>query len=317
MKNSPLLWILPQQESTLPTSPFVLEPEASTLELTERVRAWASTFAQSFTSKGRLIPPRSWSAGWRKARWIRLLSCRTYTDCQQLRQCIGERWTLPQQDSRASLSALPGSGNRNRIPGISGRSFLDGSEQLSLGLFSSKTSRESSQLPPRSTKSPYCSASYATWRRLVTLRNGESIRRKKLGRPMRGPGYSLWPTVILSDGDKGATFHGNGSPNLSMALSLHPGQLRKEPSSMTTSPSEFSQVENWQTPTVGRTTPQDPEKQSQRRLRNGRNPDSKWLAALPDEIGGVPNPRWVEMLMGFPPGHMEIRNHTRPTGQGK
>lgn len=121
-----------------------------------------------------------------------------------------------------------------------------------------------------------------TWPRSGMMRSGIAYRLPPLEPPTGGIGSGSWPTPRAEDGE-------------STGMSAKRAATRA-PDNLPTA------VRMWPTPASrDYRAPNKPDGAS----RLSRPPTSG--EQLPNAVGGVLNPEWVELLMGFPPGHTAIR----------
>lgn len=136
-----------------------------------------------------------------------------------------------------------------------------------------------------------------TWPRSGTMLSGTAFRLPPLALPTDGIESGSWPTPTREDGEfKGmssARMEARGPDNLASAVKL------------------------WPTPAArDYRAPNKPDGVS----RLSRPPTSG--EQLPNAVGGVLNPEWVELMMGYPLGYTDIRSSlshgkaTRPARSG-
>ena len=148
-----------------------------------------------------------------------------------------------------------------------------------------------------------------TWPRSGTMRSGIAYRLPPLEPHTGATASGYWPTPNLVDAEGGVRT-GKGQVQLchviqGMALWPTPtvngnnnraGLTEKAGDGLSTA------VKLWPTPAArDYRAPNKPDGAS----RLSRPPTSG--EQLPNAVGGVLNPEWVELLMGFPPGHTAIR----------
>jgi DNA (cytosine-5)-methyltransferase 1 len=112
-------------------------------------------------------------------------------------------------------------------------------------------------------------------------------------------GSSSWPTPLANDGKRAGSDRA-GKPSLSLAVRLWPtptvyGNHNRKGASANSGDGLATAVKRFPTPTV-----QD--------AHNNGGPAQQRRDTLPLNVvaGGSLNPRWVELLMGFPPGWTEL-----------
>jgi hypothetical protein len=101
-----------------------------------------SVTAASVTSRGKPLPPQRLSASWKRNAWMRRLSGMT---CEPSTLARGvERWISSLRDTPASPSPSPGSSEAPPTSGTSGQRSLASSRNAARGLFSVRTSLDTS-----------------------------------------------------------------------------------------------------------------------------------------------------------------------------
>ena len=152
-----------------------------------------------------------------------------------------------------------------------------------------------------------------TWPRSGMMRSGIAYRLPPLEPHTGGIGSGYWPTLNLVDAEGGVRT-GKGQVQLchviqGVARWPTPRAEDGESTGMsakraaTRAPDNLpTAVRMWPTPASrDYRAPNKPDGAS----RLSRPPTSG--EQLPNAVGGVLNPEWVELLMGFPPGHTAIR----------
>lgn len=123
-------------------------------------------------------------------------------------------------------------------------------------------------------------------------RGGELWQRPTPERPTAGSVGGAWVTATASDWKRGATSPQAASDWKRGAISPQAFDKRHSP----TLP-ELLTAGKWSTPTAS---------DHQRGHRSGRFRRSTPTVMEANPNGGVLNPEWVEMLMGYPPGYTDI-----------
>lgn len=192
-----MTWILPDR---LITSHCATDTEASTWEF---IKSLAEKSAPSLLARSKPLPSKTLLQKWRKGKLIRVQSGLTYG--LSLGTHFVEKWMSSQVDSLASPSQQPGSETPIPIQDTSSLQSTKESEYADLPLFSSKTSRESSQPNCRGTDGvtpqelPFCFMSSASWKEWVTQQRQEYSARLKSAHPTSESGCSSWPTAAARD----------------------------------------------------------------------------------------------------------------------
>ena len=158
----------------------------------------------------------------------------------------------------------------------------------------------------------------------------------RVGDPARHGGWNLrdwvklWPTPTTEDGEsKGmsaARMAERGPDNLASAVKLWPtptvnGNNNRAGLSPNSGDGLATAVKLWPTPTTrdwkdgsAQSCVNVPVKGLLGRAVHLSHPPSSG-EQLPNAVGGVLNPEWVERMMGYPPGYTDIRSPSNP-GKG-
>jgi len=248
---------------------------------------------QSPTLKGSVRPLRSWLRTWKEGGWIRLLSGMTLQPSQAM--SLAHSWirsTLCQRDSLASRGQSQETEKELKMN--------DGSGLISSDWFARYDPEASSWRTSQVSFMEELNTFSETWPRSGSMRNGHVSERQTLAHRTGGNESSSWPTAQNSDW-KGANHSGSGS-NSTRGLS-------------TTS-------ENWATPRAN-----DPEKRGNI-VKHWQTPSANEDAAgtingnmqhmlshqvqvatgitSTNDTGQRLNPLFVEWLMGWPEGWLEL-----------
>lgn len=296
-----MTWILPDR---LITSHCATDTEASTWEF---IKSLAEKSAPSLLARSKPLPSKTLLQKWRKGKLIRVQSGLTYG--LSLGTPFVEKWMSSQVDSLASPSQQPGSETPIPIQDTSSLQSTKESEYADLPLFSSKTSRESSQPNCRGTDGvtpqelPFCSMSSASWKEWVTAQRQEYSARLKSAHPTSESGCSSWPTAAARDyrdspgmAKKGVNPDGSIRKRVDQLARAVYGQ--PAPESHSTNGSRQECADQWATPqsrdhrSGGQERWENPEERS-------RNLNDH-LATTSNTQNAKLNPRWVETLMGVP-----------------
>jgi hypothetical protein len=243
---------------------------------------------QSPTLKGNVRPLRSWLRTWDAGGWIKLLSGMTLQPSQAM--SLAHSWirsTLSQQDSLASRGVMLEPEEEPRTNAGSGT--ISGDWLLRYDPDTSfwrtrQVSLFTAELEPFS----------ATFPRSGSMRNGQVFERAMSVRPIAGRGSSFWPTAVADEVKSGTRNHQGRS-------------LNKE-------------VHTWATPTAS----DDEHKVTVNSLQPGLVGEVDRFSGRPVQealkIGGklsksdqtsLPrlNPKFVEWLMGWPEGWLELTDY--------
>ena len=246
---------------------------------------------QSPTLKGNVRPLRSWLRTWNAGGWIRLLSGMTLQPSQAM--SLAHSWitsTLSQQDSPASRGASQETEKELMTSDGSGLSSSDWFARYDPEASSWRTSQASFMVELNTFSE--------TWPRSGSMRNGFLYEQPMSAHRTNGKGCSSWPTARAAEA-KGVAYQYDQGDHNKPRLSL------------------TGEAENWATPTAS----DDERKVTVNSLQPGLVGDVDRFNGHPVQealkIGGklsksdqtsLPrlNPRFVEWLMGWPEGWLEL-----------
>ena len=244
---------------------------------------------------------RTWSTKWKRVNWIRVLSSRMLRPSHTVDFTVW--WTSSLGDSLASPSQSPESRKGLRTQGTCSPTSLKEFMSANPELFSSKTSKESSQPRPQM-GSQFSSMSSEAWKKWVTEQRQEYSVRKKSAHHTSGKGSLSWPTASTRD-HKGGYVGGrirNGKismDTLDVAVQAHTtGGLVDQAKSSTTGKPQGSR--KWPTPRANQVQPIITE-ENRAHLANRKKANlEEEIAGHCGKAVGQLNPDWVEHLMGLP-----------------
>ena len=190
------MWILPAQLS----SAFALDTPVSKLASSELL---ADRAASSLIQRSKPSPSRTWLQRFKRGSFPRLQSGAICEASREKR--FTEWWTSSVAGTLANLGVPPENGSEKPIPATSGPTSGRRSEQSTLELFSSRTSKATFRLD-----SPQSSA---IWKKMVTRRRGDYSLRQKLALPTGASGSLSWgtPRVTTNGGSPSPQCTGRGS----------------------------------------------------------------------------------------------------------
>jgi len=209
------------------------------------------------------MPPTYWSLAWRTKCWLRRLSGMTLP--LSTAETGVESWILSLRGSPASPGAAQGPDEGPGTPGGCGPTSGESLARWDPPSYSWRTSQVSLQGDYLTFSGP--------WPRWGTMRSGVVSARPRSEPPICGSGGSYWPTPTAADSRRRSPTYSGGNRTLSGAL---------------------ADMERLRTPCVT----------DHRKTVRGKGtfrPQDK-TGSLPDQIGGYPNPRFLEWMMGLPGG---------------
>ena len=172
--------------------PSVLASEASTLDCDQ----YCLIFEQWLWWRGNRSASRTWYQRWKREKWIRVLSTRTYSD--SLGNGIEDAWILSAAEFPASHSVPLVVGKPQKIQDTYGPTSKQASLFSDRAFVSSKMSTGSPQ-PNHQDTTRFSTMSSATWRKWVIERRQDSSQRRKLVHRTCESGGSSWPTATARD----------------------------------------------------------------------------------------------------------------------
>lgn len=297
--------------------------------------------ARSVTSNGKHSLPRVWSQRCKKGGWLKLLSGVT-CEPSTLERGVAA-WISSLADTRASLSARPGSDSEKLTPGTSGPKSCGSTARAEPDTCSARTSLDTSALASKKS-----SRGLPPWGRMSS---GVCSRRPTLELPIRGKDCSSWPTpdaFVSNDGEQPETFlarkaavkakgvngNGMGTP-LAMAAKMWPTPITGDAHLNSTPQAAARRLEEgkstlsrvsamWPSPVASEARQgfQDRtrgKKGSQESLTTIAVNSASLLVPTTDSAGqpgsqkAVLNPAFVEALMGFPIGWTDCELWATPS----
>ena len=259
------MWIhLPETSSV-----FAVDTAASTSDL-----AWLELApVPSVTWRGKPMPLRTWQRLCKPGSWMRHLSGLTLSPSTASHGV--EQWISSLLDSRANHTASQASAKESRTPDGCGTTSPASSASASRTASSSRTSQGFSVLDSETSSEtlPY-------W---GSMRSGHVVPRPKPEHPTGVSDSSLWPTPTA------ATYgYNQGGAN---------GRVGKKRYSL------HGLAKQWATPTAGDWKDgYDPSPAVPTNGLLGRQAPRMWRDGASSSAKVGLNPRFVEMLMGLPPG---------------
>ena len=186
------MWILPINKSI--TSACAVDTKESGLDSEE----FSQICERSLTWRGKDSLSRTWLQRWKRESWMQHLCTRTLKP--SLTESSVDAWISSLEASRANPSVLLESVKALKIRDTYSHTSQPESESANLELFSSKTSKESSQ-PRQQTASQFSSMSSESWKEWVTEQRQEySVRLKSAHLTGESGSSSLaWPTASARD----------------------------------------------------------------------------------------------------------------------
>jgi hypothetical protein len=205
-----------------------------------------------------------------------------------------ELWISSLRASRASPSPSPGSPSESMTQKTSGPILSESYAKWNPSTHSWKTSQ--GFLPMT-----ISAKSSETWQMRGSMRNGILYPRRKSVHPTSENGSGLWPTPKATDGSKGGPNQrgSKGDLTLPSAVNLWPtpsvcGNSNRKGASPTSGDGLATAVQRWPTP-------------CSRDYRNDNLKHGNHSPGLARVAGGLLNPQWVEWLMGFPTGWLNLK----------
>lgn len=233
-----MTWLyIPRECTSSPYVPASVDSTSASISPIRRLEA-------SVMWKGKLLPPHSLYAAWRKNVWMKLLSGLTLKRSTARRGV--ESWIASLRDTRANRSPRPENGGGKTIPDTSGPTSLASSRKFVFGQSSWRTSLGTYRWDLKQSR-----RSFEDW---ATALRRVCLRRQKSGRATRGIGCSFWPTAkVVSAGDCSAERRRN-TPSLEAETAMwhKPDTVnRKSTRRGTAKPYGLQKdVEMWGTPTT-------------------------------------------------------------------
>lgn len=239
------------------------------------------------------------------------------------RELSREPWPFSAAASLVSRLAAPASERVTRTKDGYGMKCSASFAKLDRAGLWRKTSGGFSQLSLLETGDISSEEFSATWPKMGIVSDGYAMELEMLGRRIKGKGCLLWRTPRASDGEGGVMEMREGvAGKYKLRDHAHPKNAHTWPtphSTCSTGPGKQGRQggENlqtavmWPTPTTQEVEHPAAEltKTGRRKSRNGKSSHSLGLA---DSIKmwstqkGQLNPAWVTLLMGFPPGWLDI-----------
>ena len=184
------MWILPINKSI--TSACAVDTKESGLDSEE----FSQICERSLTWRGKDSLSRTWLQRWKRESWMQHLCTRTLKP--SLTESSVDAWISSLEASRANPSVLLESVKALKILDTCSHTSQTESESANLELFSSKTSKESSQ-PRQQTVNQFSSMSSESWKAWVTEQRQEYSVRLKLAHLIRESGSTSWATPQTFD----------------------------------------------------------------------------------------------------------------------
>ncbi len=184
------MWILPINKSI--TSACAVDTKESGLDSEE----FSQICERSLTWRGKDSLSRTWLQRWKRESWMQHLCTRTLKPSRT--ESSVDAWISSLEASRANPSVLLESVTALKILDTCSHTSQPELESANLELFSSKTSKESSQ-PRQQTVSQFSSMSSESWKAWVTEQRQEYSVRLKSAHHIRESGSTSWATPNTLD----------------------------------------------------------------------------------------------------------------------
>ncbi len=184
------MWILPINKSI--TSACAVDTKESGLDSEE----FSQICERSLTWRGKDSLSRTWLQRWKRESWMQHLCTRTLKPSRT--ESSVDAWISSLEASRANPSVLLESVTALKILDTCSHTSQPELESANLELFSSKTSKESSQ-PRQQTVSQFSSMSSESWKAWVTEQRQEYSVRLKSAHLIRESGSTSWATPNTLD----------------------------------------------------------------------------------------------------------------------
>ena len=184
------MWILPINKSI--TSACAVDTKESGLDSEE----FSQICERSLTWRGKDSLSRTWLQRWKRESWMQHLCTRTLKPSRTENSV--DAWISSLEASRANPSVLLESVKALKILDTCSHTSQPESESANLELFSSKTSKESSQ-PRQQTVNQFSSMCSESWKAWVTEQRQEYSVRLKSAHLTRESGSTSWATPNTLD----------------------------------------------------------------------------------------------------------------------